>query len=222
MNRIIITIILCCIFVFSSKSNAQVVSANPDAVIKTATLNNMDTVQYFWDDLRITLDNGSCGTAIEYFSGITAGPQIYYFRNNDGLEAMSFTVQLPHGWKEGSRIYPHIHWTPKTSLPGNVEWNLDYTWANFNPEKAEVFPKIITNTVLSVGPFVANTHNITVLSKNNEGIEGTGKRVSSVLICRIWRYSKDKEDTYEADAGALFLDFHIQIDGFGSRQEYKK
>jgi hypothetical protein len=177
---------------------------------------------YFWDDLRITLDNGNGGAALSYFSGTTAGPQIYYFRNNDGLEAMSFTVQLPHSWKEGSRIYPHLHWTPKQALSGNIEWNFDYTWANYNSEKREAFPPIKTNTVLSTGPFEANTHDITVLTKNNEGIDGIGKKVSSVLICRIWRYSNDVDDTYNGDAGALFLDFHIQVDGFGSRQEYVK
>ena len=209
-------------FCFFSNVFAQEISLNQDLTIRLANSDRKYSDTVFWDDLRITLDNGTSGTALAYFSGTTAGPQIYYFRNNDGLEAMSFTVQLPHSWKEGSRIYPHLHWTPKHALIGNIKWNLDYTWANYNAEKQEVFPPFVTSEVLSVGPFVANTHNLTVLTKNNEGIDGTGKKVSSVLICRIWRYSKDVDDTYNGDAGALFLDFHIQIDGLGSRKEYVK
>jgi len=89
-------------------------------------------------------------------------------------------------------------------------------------KKGKFFHHLKQNTVLSKGPFEANTHDITVLTNDNEGIDGTGKKVSSILICRLWRYSSDADDTYNEDAGALFVDFHIQIDGFGSREEYKK
>ncbi len=58
-----------------------------------------------------------------------------------GVEAMSFTVQLPHNWKEGTTIFPHLHWMPKaTASSGNVEWNFDYTWANYNSTTPEVIP----------------------------------------------------------------------------------
>lgn len=220
MNRLFIQIILFCFSWICSSSYAQELIKKPNVSINQSNL--VDSVLFFWEDLRITLDNGSSGTALAYFSGTTAGPQIYYFRNNDGLEAMSFTVQLPHSWKEGSRIYPHLHWSPKLSLKGDVKWNLDYSWVNYNSEKREVFPPFTTLSIISKGPFEANIHDIAMLTKDNEGIDGTGKKVSSILICRLWRYSKDVEDTYNGDAGALFLDFHIQIDGFGSRQEYKK
>ncbi len=174
-----------------------------------------------WDDLRVTLDKGSNSASLDYLSGST-GPQIWYFRNNGTEEAMSFTVQLPHGWKEGSTIYPHIHWIPKSTGSGNVEWNFEYSWANYDPVTPQVFPAITTSTVISTGAFTAKTHNITALTSGNTGIDGAGKKISSILICRIWRNSSDANDTYNADAGVLFLDFHIQIDGYGSHQEYIK
>ncbi|HMT73171.1 MAG TPA: hypothetical protein PKA77_03830 [Chitinophagaceae bacterium] len=174
-----------------------------------------------WDDLRVTLDKGSNSAALDYLSG-SSGPQIWYFRNNQGVESMSFTVQLPHSWKEGTTIYPHLHWTPRSSGTGNVEWNFEYTWANYDETTPQVFPAITTNTVLSTGPFTANTHNITALSASNNGIVATGKKISSILICRIWRNSGNTADTYNSDAGVLFVDFHIQIDSWGSREEYIK
>lgn len=174
-----------------------------------------------WDDLRVTLDKGSNSASLDYLAG-SAGPQIWYFRNNGTEEAMSFTVQLPHGWKEGSTIYPHIHWIPKSTGSGNVEWNFEYSWANYDPVTPQVFPAITTSTVISTGAFTARTHNITALTNSNTGIDGTGKKISSILICRIWRNSSDANDTYNADAGVLFMDFHIQIDGYGSHQEYIK
>lgn len=174
-----------------------------------------------WDDLRVTLDKGSNSASLDYLSG-SSGPQIWYFRNNGTEEAMSFTVQLPHGWKEGSIIYPHIHWTPRTTGSGNVEWNFEYSWANYDPVTPQVFPAITTSTVISTGAFTAKSHNITALTTGNTGIDGTGKKISSILICRIWRNSSDANDTYNADAGVLFMDFHLQIDGYGSHQEYIK
>lgn len=174
-----------------------------------------------WDDLRVTLDKGSDAAALNYFSG-SSGPQIWYFRNNQGVECMSFTVQLPHNWKEGSPIHPHIHWTPKNSGSGNVEWNFEYTWANYDSASPQVFPAITTSTVVANGPFTANTHLITPLTSGNTGLDATGKKISSILICRIWRNSGNPNDTYNADAGVLFLDFHYQIDGNGSHAEYIK
>lgn len=178
-----------------------------------------------WDDLRINLDNGSNGATFDYLSG-SSGPQIYYFRNSAPLDMMSFTVQLPHSWKQGTTIYPHLHWIPKTTAAtGNVEWNLDYSWANYDPTTPEIFPAITTTTVTATAPaggFTARAHTITALTTNNDGIDGAGKKISSILICRIWRKADNAADTYAYDAGVLYLDFHIQVDGWGSKTEYVK
>ena len=178
-----------------------------------------------WDDLRVTLDNGSNAAQINSIPGIS-GPQLWYFRYGQGVEAMSFQVQLPHTWVEGTTIYPHLHWTPGGSnVSGDVEWNLDYTCVNYDATTVQVFPAITTNSVVASpasGNFVQNGHYITALSTANAGIDGTGKKISSILICRLWRNSSTTGDTYNDDAGVLFLDFHIQIDGYGSRSTFVK
>lgn len=174
-----------------------------------------------WDDLRVTLDKGSNAAQIDYLSGST-GPQIWYFRNNDGLESMSFTVQLPHTWVEGSTLYPHLHWLPRTTATGNIEWNFEYSWVNYDAATPQVFPAITTTTVVASGPFTARTHLITPLTAANAGIDGTGKKISSILICRLWRNSSNTNDTYNYDAGVLFMDFHIEVDGYGSHSPYIK
>lgn len=174
-----------------------------------------------WDDLRITLDRGTDATQIDYFTG-SSGPQLWYFRNNSGVESMSFTVQLPHTWKEGTTIYPHLHWTPKSSGSGDVEWNLEYSWVNYDPVTPQVFPAMTTSTVTASGPFTASSHMISSLTPANAGIDGTGKKISSILICRIWRNSSNSADTYNGNAGLLFMDFHIQVDGYGSENVFTK
>lgn len=202
-------------------ANCQEVKLNTNLAIETDGTVRMDAGAMVWDDLRVTMDKGSNAAILDYLSG-GSGPQIWYFRNNAGVEAMSFTVQLPHSWKEGTAIYPHLHWTPKATGTGNVEWNFEYTWVNYNSSTPEVFPAITTSVVLSSGPFTANTHLITPLTSGNAGISASGKKISSILVCRIWRNSSNSNDTYAANAGLLFLDFHYELDTFGSRDEYAK
>lgn len=162
-----------------------------------------NTANNFVDDLRVPLDKGSSAASLEFFSGST-GPQIWVFRNNASVEAMSFTVQLPHNWKEGTTIYPHIHWIPRANGTGNVQWNLDYTWVNIDG----TFSATTTISGITTGPFTKDNH---ILTNIGTGIEGTDKTYSSILICRIWRDSSLGTDTYANDAGGLSMDFHISL-----------
>ncbi|MDP2060971.1 MAG: hypothetical protein U1C58_10295 [Flavobacteriaceae bacterium] len=175
-----------------------------------------------WDDLRVSMDKGSSSASLAYSPGESSGGQIWYFRDNAGLETLSFQVQIPHGYKEGTNIYPHLHWTPLASRSGNVEWNLDYTWVNYDPDTPLSFPSTTTSTAIATGPFTARTHLITPLTTGNTGLIGTGKKVSSILICRLWRNSNNLADTYGDDAGLLSFDFHYQIDTVGSRLQFSK
>lgn len=199
----------------------QEVKINTNLAVESDGTVRMDDEAMVWDDLRVTMDKGSSSASLEYFSG-SSGPQIWYFRNNASLEAMSFTAQLPHNWKEGTTIYPHLHWAPRASESGNIEWNFDYTWANYDPTTPVAFPATTTITVVSTGPFTANTHRITALTTGNAGLTATNKLISSILVCRIWRNSSNTNDTYADDAGLLFIDFHYQLDTFGSRETFSK
>lgn len=214
-------IILIAILLAATTMFAQEVKINNNLVVESDGTIRMDGASSVWDDLRVTLDKGSSAATIDFISG-SSGPQIWFFKDNSSVEAMSFTVQLPHSWKVGTEIFPHLHWMPKSTGTGNVEWNFEYTWVNYNSVTPEIFPAITTSTVVSTGPFIAKTHLITPLTVSNVGIDGTNKTVSSILICRIWRKSDNTNDTYTADAGVLFVDFHYEMDTFGSRSEYTK
>lgn len=174
-----------------------------------------------WEDLRVTLVPATKGTN---------GPPEYNFVTDDGLgsigvftywyvqtsiedsiQSLYFTAQLPHSYLEGSDLYPHVHWFPKDNTGGTVTWGLEYTWAN----SGSPFPITSTITATDNAPTVALQHVITNLGT----ISGTGKKISSVLMCRIYR---GLNDTYENAAGLLELDFHYQQQGTGSRTQLTK
>ncbi|PAM93718.1 hypothetical protein B4N84_15695 [Flavobacterium sp. IR1] len=171
---------------------------------KFSTFNTSTDVE---EDLRVTIDKGSNSAQLGNLTGIS-GPEIWFFRNDQGVDAMSFSVQLPHSWKEGTTIHPHIHWVPRTSASGNMVWNLDYTWANMS---TGTFSATTTTSVVVNGPFVQNRHLVSDLTLLDSGISGIGKNISSVLICRIWRNASAGNDTYEGDAGGVSMDFHISV-----------
>jgi len=214
--------ILFAIIFTSVIANAQEVKINNNLVVEADGTLRFDSTATVWDDLRVTLDKGNSSASLGFLPGASSGPEIWYFRNASGVDAMSFTVQIPHTWKEGTTIYPHIHWTPKSSAGGDVEWNFEYSWTNYDAVTPQSFPAITTSTVVATGPFTLGTHIITPLTTANAGLDATGKKVSSVLVCRIWRNSSNTADTYNNHVGGISIDFHYEMDTFGSRSEYSK
>ncbi|MDV7186153.1 hypothetical protein R3X25_02575 [Lutibacter sp. TH_r2] len=174
-----------------------------------------------WDDLKVPMNATNKGSSnqpewLEFKENGTQGVWLWSFSHNVE-EELYFVVQMPHGWKEGSDIYPHVHWTTKVGSSGNVKWALEYTWSNVG----DVFsnPTIISSSTITKGD--ANTaynHNLTALPI----ITGTGKTLSSMLVCRVYRDGDDGSDTFNNEVQILELDFHYQIDSDGSNEEYSK
>lgn len=206
------------------KANAQEVKLNTNLVVEADGTVKMENDATVWDDLRIPFNFGTSSnlaTAWQQFVGVT---YLDAFKP-DGDDALYFSIQLPHSWKQGTNIFPHIHWTPMTDgTAGNngVYWELEYVWAN-NGETFNTSTSVASGytPVGFTGDLVTHRHYITKLGPET-GIDGSGKTISSMLICRIARRGGNTADTYSGNAGAMEIDFHYQLDTFGSRQEYVK
>lgn len=202
-----------------------------------------------WDDLKVPVNSvkikakkDNLGVEIDQpdwagFMGGGVSLGLLWFKNEGSLDKeqeVVFTTQMPHGWKEGTSIFPHVHWTSGraneegtletlSTAPGanRVTWGLEYTWVNVGSE----FPAttIITGTAVATpnaGSIALYEHVITPIGTG--GINGSGKKLSSMLVCRLFRNSSAGTDTYAGEAGLLEIDFHYQIDSDGSNQEYTK
>jgi len=156
------------------------------------------------------LDNGAAsqGVFAEAFSASTE-------------EELYFEVQLPHGWKEGSTIEAHVHWLPLVSevVTSKVSWGLEYSWSNIGDAFGNT--TIIYGDTVSLGSTaVVNSHCLTELG----AIVATGKTLSSMLMCRVFRDATGTggTDDYASLASLLEIDFHYQMDALGSASEYVK
>lgn len=144
---------------------------------------------------------------------------LWFYPDGSDVKELFATVQLPHGWKVGSTIYPHIHWVGAVGqTTAKVTWAIDYTWANLNATFSAATTISAYNTTDNASDVIAHMQKITALPS----ISGAGKTLSSVLLIRIYRLGTDVNDTYGQDAGIIQIDFHIEKDTEGSRTEYVK
>lgn len=173
-----------------------------------------------WDDLRVPVNATNIGAANDpnFAQVLTngAGSQgVYtYLFDASAEEELFFSVQLPHAWKEGTDIEPHVHWFPTNTNTGVVRWGLEYTWASVNGTFGNT-------TIIYVEDAADGTEYKHQLA-DFAAISASGQTLSSMLMCRIFRDATNGADTYNADCGLLEIDFHHRIDSLGSLSEYVK
>jgi len=93
---------------------------------------------------------------------------------------------------------------------------LEYTWANAVAAPGNTFPETVVLDPVDQAGAGAYAHQIAPFTE----IDGTGMRLSSVLLCKLSRVGGATEDTFDDDAFGLSVDFHIQVAGHGSIEEY--
>jgi len=164
-----------------------------------------------WEDLRFPASNLTPGTANTPTWDDTNG--LWEFAVSDEL---FFQAQMPHSWKEGSAVYPHVHWQKITSAAGNVNWRIDYrvcrigeVWDS-SDNLADETPDVTDNDT-------ARTHALTALGE----ISMTGAQVSDMIIGKLSRVAAAGTE-YGTRAALLEFDIHILVDSFGSELEYIK
>jgi hypothetical protein len=133
-------------------------------------------------------------------------------------ELLFVGAQLPHSWKEGSDIEPHVHWQKTTSDTGDVYWQIEYKWAPIGGIMDASFTQAGSYTTVITDDNTADKHLITSLGS----ISTTGRQISDMLLIRIAREGGNVNDTYGADARLLEFDIHIELDSRGSQSPYAK
>ena len=172
-----------------------------------------------WDDLRfpsqgINPPGGVSDADVEATTGLLL------FASN-ATELVAGVAQLPHAWREGSTIRPHVHWQKTTSAAGGVYWRLDYELVNNGETAAMDY-----GTSLGTGSVVGGTPDTDtankVLISSFGGIDMKDYRISCLLLWKLYRVHDNASDTYGADARLIEFDIHYELDSFGSEKEFIK
>jgi hypothetical protein len=154
-------------------------------------------------------------------------PDMYTWEFIDGASnrELFFIVQLPHDYKEGSTIYPHVHWSSKVAAgTQRIKWVLTYQWVNHTENFAATSSGSASGyTLAGANPSRSVNAYEHVITPLGSGIDGTGKKISSILMCRLYRDGSDTtNDDFTGSGFLLSFDFHYEIDSFGSDSEYTK
>ena len=126
-------------------------------------------------------------------------------------EELYFVAQLPHTYKPGTNIRPHVHWTPTNTDTGSVVWGLEYTWQDID----ETYGNTTIATATDAADGTAYKQQIVGFGD----VTGTGMKESSMLVCRVFRDATSGADTYNTDSVLLELDFHFEVNKMGTQDE---
>lgn len=162
----------------------------------------------YWNDSQVpglsVRVGGTAPTLVNWTNGLYA----YSFAAG---ESVLFSVQLSHNYVNGSALEPHVHWSPDSENTNHMVWGLEYSWANVN----ESFPGSTTIFATNTPSGTNHQHQIASFAS----VVGTGKKISSILNCRLF-FSTNA--TYSGEALLQSFDFHYPVTVYGSRQEYIK
>lgn len=187
--------------------------------------NSRFSVPGYWDDLKVVPGvftfAGANDPATKAWQPGGSGATFTVYQFNTGDEIF-FTHQLPHGYKQGTDLRPHVHWTPAnrgTNEDGNtVAWKLDYSIANING----IFVASSTIAMTATCDGVDDKHQLQ--GADSGVIDGANLLISAVIQGRVYR---DSGDTWSSNILGnrpvlIEFDIHFQRDARGSRQLFIK
>lgn len=131
--------------------------------------------------------------------------------------------QLNHDWTLGTVIYPHIHWWQTTANIPN--WLLAYRWQSPGQAKTTTW----TDLPWSTNAFTWATGTLNQITGFGSITPPAGYgQVSNIVQIRLYRdYTNVSTlfaggDPVNADQDIVNTDTHLEVNMFGSRQQYVK
>lgn len=166
-----------------------------------------------WDDINISLVpsvTGAAAPAIIAVNGDSALKCYAFAGTGIAADQLSSSLEILHGYKEGTDITPHVHWAPTTADVADVKFHCRYMWV----ERDGVFSGATTTTVTVTTPGVAWKE----MRTNLPAISGAGKHIGSRFVFTLFRDPADVADTYAQQVAVHDFGVHFERDTIGSRQ----
>lgn len=173
--------------------------------LKKLSTGEFDDVR--WDDLRFpaTQLRVNPATNVPNFDTANLG---YLMPQNDDSEILFVIAQMPHAWKQGTAIKPHIHFIQESA--DEPVFKIDY---RFEPEAS--FQTIVsTGLAIEYPGGTTSIHQIAVFPE----IDMTNRPISTIVDFIFYR----DDNVVTGDVLLKEFDIHYQVDSTGSRGEYIK
>lgn len=168
-----------------------------------------------WDDLRFPASGiNPPGVASDPARSVITG-LLEFSATADNI--IAGVAQMPHSWKPGSAVEPHIHIRCLTATTAVSRWKLEWDVASPNNNFGGAYGTYPnSNTVSFTNP--NNTLRHTLLDLGS--ITMTGHTESANIVWRLSRLaSSDAADVDTSVIVLLDLDFHYQVEKVGTDNE---
>lgn len=159
-----------------------------------------------WDDMSFPLSRTYVNptTSKPDYDNINLG---LLFPQNDPSEKIDIICQLPHSWKEGTTISPHVHYIQTST--SQVVFRIDYKWYNLG----EAVPVGWTTYEMNNNLYPYTSGAISQIV-NGAGISGIGLKISSILKIKLYRVDNNQTGDVFTDQ----FDIHILKNTIGSEE----
>lgn len=160
-----------------------------------------------WEDINIDLSPlQSGGTKPGFVTPGTSSIRLLAFNINEEVDG---TLEIPHSYKLGSDITPHIHWVNIGAPTGTdqVRWQLDY-WI------VDAGGTVTSDTSINTGDVAVDTDDERVDANFSTFSHATLGGQIGFKISRIAAAG----DAFAGECGVLTFGFHYEKDMNGSRQ----
>lgn len=168
-----------------------------------------------WDDLNFPIIPRQTGSTIATGTAIDTGDLILVPQWQAGDWHICDGNEIPHGWKEGSTIYWHIHLYTNGLDNTNryTRWTIDWVITNVNGVLTEMTP-IDSGDIL----IPANTTSKTMFIASIGSVALTNYRIGAHIIPRLTRVAASPGTAPSNNPWVGMLQAHIEFDTLGSSQ----
>jgi hypothetical protein len=181
---------------------------------------NMDT---YFDDLQMQVLGQKLENPGSRLTMNTTEGCLTFAANTTLSDFVIMNIQMSHGWKIGTVVYPHLHWLEedKTNIPN---WLISYRWQINGAAKTSSWTYQAW-TSLASAPAVG----LNQIAKFGDGISPpVGAGLSDILQIKLFRDTANASTKFKgADplndtASVWSFDIHYEKDQTGSDSEYVK
>lgn len=195
-----------------------------DATLAAATVSGILTVDELvlsnsvWGDILVNLSTTTGGgtltpptwTKINDNGAGSPGVWAYSFSGTAAAtNYVVFQLQLPHAYRDGTTLKPHVHWVQAGTGAGTVRWYLEYCIYPYNT----VVGSTTVTYADATAPAAVKKAQLTALPD----IDGSSCTGSTIISCTLWRDAA--QDTCTDAVYGLYFDMHIELDKLGSNEE---
>lgn len=180
-----------------------------------------------WDDLQGTIREGDA-TALLTWQAFRDSPVTLGHFRRDQTDSLGYVWQLPHKWKIGTSVVPHIHCVPMgdPTVTEYAYFTMSYYWA----VTGGAIPAVsgwATMTPIAFPIYPGDANKLKICSFGSVS-PNTGALGSSCLLFHVSRVGGNVLDTYNtsnpygaasANLALISSDLHYKAGTFGTESE---